>query len=149
MPPKKLCISGPGQSISTGPPVEPLLPDAPDLSVDLHNAAEVRRASVVLVVTSKFPVERFLLRFNRIMPMLTTPRRHHFQTAPEPLPHRSNMNREVSLPASLTYVRESEKVKRCRLRPTRFLGFGQGCSPKLHQPSLVRMQRQSVLLKSL
>jgi len=29
----------------------------------------------------QFPIERFLLRLNRIMPMLATPRRHHFQTA--------------------------------------------------------------------
>jgi len=81
MPPKKLHISGPGQSGSTAPPVEPFLPDAPDLSVELHDAAEVRRASVVLVVAPEFPIDRFLLRLNRIVPMLTTPRRHRFQTA--------------------------------------------------------------------
>src|SRR5438132_7322274 len=59
------------------------------------------------------------------------------------------MNREVPFPASLTDVREPEKIKRSGLRPTRFLGLGQGFPPKLHQPSLVWMQRQSVLRKSL
>src|SRR5437773_7994720 len=103
----------------------------------------------MLVLTPNFPVGRLLLRLNRIMPMLTTPRRHCFQTAPEPLPHCPDMNREFSLPASLRYVRESEKIESRRFRLTRFLGYGQGCSPKPHQPSLVRMQRQSVLLKSL
>jgi len=82
MPPKKLLKRGPVQGISTTPPVEPLLPDAPDLSLELHKAAEVRRASVVLVVAPELPVERFLLRVHRIMPMLATPRRHGFQTAP-------------------------------------------------------------------
>src|SRR5215472_58809 len=59
------------------------------------------------------------------------------------------MNREMSLLASLTDVRESEKIECGWLRPTRFLGLGQGCSPKFHQPCLVRMQRQAVFLKSL
>src|SRR5687767_11403030 len=59
------------------------------------------------------------------------------------------MNREVPLPASLTDMRESEKIECSGLRPTRFLRLGQGFAPKLHQPGLVRMQRQSVLRKSL
>src|SRR2546425_11253839 len=59
------------------------------------------------------------------------------------------MNREVPLPASLTDVRESEKIECSGLRPTRFLRLGQGFPPKLQQPSLVRMQCQSVLRKSL
>src|SRR5262249_24825790 len=59
------------------------------------------------------------------------------------------MNREISLPASLADVCESEKIERCRPRPTRFLRPSQGFPPKLHQPSIVRMQRQSVFRKSL
>ncbi len=59
------------------------------------------------------------------------------------------MNRELSLPASRTDVRESEKIECRRFRPTRFLGLGQGFPPKLHQPSLVRMQPQPALLESL
>ena len=68
--------------MSTGPPVEPLLPDPFDALVELQQTAEVRRAAVVLVMPPKFPVERVLLLVDRIMPMLATPRRHRFQAAP-------------------------------------------------------------------
>src|SRR4030095_3037601 len=44
---------------------------------------------------------------------------------------------------------EPQKTEGCRLRPSGFLGLVQGSPPELHQPSLIRMQRQSVLLKSL
>src|SRR5579884_3739900 len=100
-------------------------------------------------MTTEFPVQRFLLRIHGIVPMLATPRCYRFQTTSEPFPHRANMNREIPFPASLTDMRESEKVESCRLPPARFLGFGQGLPPKLHQPSLVRMQRQSVFLEPL
>jgi len=100
-------------------------------------------------VATKFPIERFLLRVYRVMPMFATPFGHRFETAPESLSHRADMNRAVPLPASLTNMRESEKIERCRFRPIWFLGFGEGFAPKLHQPSFVRMQRQSLLLKSL
>jgi len=81
--------------------------------------------------------------------MLAAPRRHGFQTASQPFAHRADMNREIPFPASLTDMRESKKIEARRPRPTRFLGLGEGFPPKLHQPSLVRMQRQSVLRKSL
>src|SRR2546427_3431329 len=141
MPPKKLLIRGPVETVATTSPVEPLLPDPADVLVELQQAPEIRRTTVVLVMPPKFPVERFLLLFHRIMPILATPFRHSFQTAPYALPHRAHMNRELPLPASRTDMRESKKIERGRLRPSRFLGLGQGLSPKLHQPSLVRMQR--------
>src|SRR5215472_12369450 len=107
------------------------------------------RTAVVLVMAPKFPVQRFLLLIDRIMPMFATPFHHRLQAAAEPLAHRTYMNRELSLPASLTDVREAEKIECRGLRPTRFLGPSQGFSPEFHQPGLVRMQRQPVLLKSL
>ena len=81
MPLKKLLIRGPGQRVSTTPPVEPLLPDFADALIELQQTAEVRRTAVVLVMAPKFPVQRFLLLIDRIMPMLATPFRHRFQTA--------------------------------------------------------------------
>jgi hypothetical protein len=81
MPPEELLIRWPVQRISTTPPVEPFMPDFADTLVELQQTAEIRRTAVVLVVAPKFPVERFLLLIDRIMPMFTTPLRHRFHTA--------------------------------------------------------------------
>ena len=81
MPPKKLLVSGPGEGIAPTPPVEPFLPDLADTRVELQQTAEIRRTAVVLVMSPKFPVQRFLLLIHRIMPMFATPFRHRFQTA--------------------------------------------------------------------
>ena len=118
MPPKKLIVSGPVQKIPTTPPVKPLVPDLPDLLVKLKQTAKIRRASVILVMAPEFPVERFLLRVHRVMPMLAAPRGHGFQTASQPFAHRADMNREIPFPASLTDMRESKKIESRRLRPT-------------------------------
>ena len=68
MPPKKLLIRGPVETVATTSPVEPLLPDPADVLVELQQAPEIRRTTVVLVMPPKFPVERFLLLIHRIMP---------------------------------------------------------------------------------
>jgi len=81
MPPEKLLIYGPVQRISTTPPVEPFLPDFADTLIELQQTAEIRRTAVILVMAPKFPVQRFLLLINRIMPMFATPFRHRFQAA--------------------------------------------------------------------
>ena len=81
MPPKKLLVSGPVEGIATTPPIEPLLPDSADMLVELQQTAEIRRTAVVLVMPTEFPVQRFLLLIDRIMPMFATPFRHRFQTA--------------------------------------------------------------------
>ena len=52
------------------------------------------RAPVILVMTPEFPIESLALFLDRIMTVLPAPLRHCFQTAPEPLPHGPNMNRE-------------------------------------------------------
>jgi hypothetical protein len=80
MPPEQLLICGPDHRISTTPPVQPFLPDFADTLVKLQQTAEIRRTDV-LVMAPKFPVQRFLLLIDRIMPMFATPFRHRFQTA--------------------------------------------------------------------
>jgi len=81
MPPEELLIHWPVHRISTTPPVEPFVPDFADTLAELQQTAEIRRTTVVLVMASKFPVQRFLLLIDRIMPMFATPFRHRFQTA--------------------------------------------------------------------
>jgi hypothetical protein len=109
----------PVQSISTGPPIEPFLPDTTGRSVELPETSVVRGSPVVLVVALQFPVEGFLLLLHRIMPMLLAPGRYLHKTAPETLSHRSHVNREFPLPASFTDMREPKKIESCRLLPTR------------------------------
>src|SRR5437867_12311825 len=116
---EKLCKLIPVQSLATSPPIEPFLPDPPDGPKELPQSPVVRWAPVVLVVAPEFPVERFLLLPNWIMPMLLTPSRHLHETALEPLPHRPEVNREVPSPASLADVRETKKVEGRRLSLTR------------------------------
>ena len=50
-----VCI--PVQGIATRSPVEPLVPDPPDLVRKLHDTAELRRASVVLVMAPELAVD--------------------------------------------------------------------------------------------
>ena len=119
MPFQKLRVRQPIQGIATGPPIKPFLPDPFDALIELPNTAGIRRASVILIVASKLPVERVLLLLNRIMPMLPAPHRHCLKAAPEPLPHRVNMNREFPPPGSLADMRESKKIESCRLRSAR------------------------------
>ena len=47
--------------------------------------------------------------------MLPAPHRHRLEAAPEPLPHRVNMNREFPPPASRADMRESKKIESGRL----------------------------------
>ena len=67
----------------------------------------------------QLPVERFLLLGYRIMPMLLTPGAHFLETAPEPLAHRPDVDREFPSPAAFADVRESKKIEGGRLPPTR------------------------------
>ena len=46
------------------------MPDPADLIRKLRDTAEIRRASVVLVMAPKLSIESVLLLVNRIMPML-------------------------------------------------------------------------------
>ena len=118
MPLQKLRVRSPVQGVATASPVKPFLPDPTDPFIEFPDTAGICRASVVLIVASEFPVESFLLLLNRIMPMLPAPRRHSLQAAPEPLPHRANMNREFPPPGSRADMRESKKIEGRRLRPT-------------------------------
>ena len=118
MPLQKLRVRGPVEGVATGPSIEPFLPDLTDPLREFPETAGICRASVVLIVASKLPVESLLLLLNRIMPMRPAPLRHSLETAPQPLPHRTNMNREFPSHSSRTEVRESKKIESGRLRPT-------------------------------
>jgi hypothetical protein len=58
---------GPWQRLPARPPVEPRVPESPDLLIELPNAAVVRRPPVVLVMAPKFGVECRGLVLNRVV----------------------------------------------------------------------------------
>ena len=115
---QKLRIRGPTEGVATGPSIEPFLPDLADPLIKFTETAGICRTSVVLIVASKLPIESRLLLLNGIMPMRPAPIRHSLETAPEPLPHRTHMNREFPSQSSRTNMRESKKIESRRLRPT-------------------------------
>ena len=119
MTPQEMFKLVPIQSVFPCPPTEPFLPDTANRPIELQNTPVVRRSPVVLVVAPQFPIESILLLLHRIMPMLLTPRRHLLQAALQALPHRSYMDRESPFPVSFADMRESKKVERLRLRPSR------------------------------
>jgi len=100
-------------------------------------------------MAQQFPIEGLLLFLYRIMPMRFAPGRHSRDAAPESLTHRSNMYRKLPISAAFAKMRESKKVKSGRLPPSRFFRFRQSLPPERNQSSLVRMESQSVLCKSL
>ena len=107
---EKMLVAVPVQSLAPGPPVQPSLPDATNAPIVLPQSAEVRRTPVVLVMPSQLPIEGLALVLDRIMSVLPAPGSHCFQASLEPLSHGPNMNREVSSPAPLTDMRETEDM---------------------------------------
>jgi len=61
IPTKKLLIALPREVPSPRPSVKPFAPQTPDTPIELTQAPVVRRATIVLVVASKFRVEGLLL----------------------------------------------------------------------------------------
>src|SRR5262249_16453853 len=97
-------------------PIEPRMPASPDRTIELPQTPGVRRASIVLVVTPKFRVERRGLRLDRVVPMLLAPLCHGLHTAPKAFAHGPDVNREPAPSAAHTDVRETEKVEGRGLR---------------------------------
>ena len=89
---KKMREHIPVEGMATGPPIEPVLPGTTDRPKELPETPVVRRSPVILIMALQLPVECFLLRLYRIMPMLFAPGRHILKTAPETLSHRSYLN---------------------------------------------------------
>ena len=108
---EKLPVAFPVHGLATGPAVQPELPDPTNLPITPPQTAEVCRASVVLVVPSELPIEGLALFLDRIVTVLPAPGRHSFQAAPEPLPHRPNVDREVPPTTPRTDMREAEEVE--------------------------------------
>src|SRR6516225_2925804 len=97
---KKVRIALPGQCLTPGAPVQPRLPNSTDPPIVRPQAAEVGWTTVILIVSSKLPIEGLTLFRDWIMQMLLAPNRDRFQAAFEPFPHRPNVDGEVSFPAS-------------------------------------------------
>src|SRR5215467_8304100 len=86
------------------PPVKPFLPGPLDLPVELPQAAEVRGASVVLVVAAEFRIEGGVLPVHVVVAMGSAPFGDPFQGPPKALLHRLDMNRKLPSPATRTLV---------------------------------------------
>jgi hypothetical protein len=67
MAPTELPVGFPCGGLSSRPSVYPILPDAPDVPVELPQAVIVRRSSVVSVVAAKFRVEGSVLLAHIVM----------------------------------------------------------------------------------
>src|SRR5437773_1177199 len=130
------------------PARQPLTPDAAHCVDELLQTAIVRRTTVVLIVAPQFRVEHLLLGFQWRVQMFSTPCGDGEQPAPQALLHRAHMHCEFASPASSSPVREAQEVERggLGLRPFRLIV---GTAAKLHQASLLRMERQAVLRKPL
>lgn len=106
---------GPVEMLPTRATIQPLAPEPPDQPIEAPQTAGVRRPTVVLVVTSKFGVERRRLILDWVVPMLAAPLRHRLHTAPKALAHRPDVNRELSPAATRRTMPEPEGVEGRRL----------------------------------
>ena len=116
---KNMRVAFPSHGFTPGAPVQPSSPDPTDPSIVPPQIAKVCRTPVVLIVSSKLPIEGLTLFLHRVMQVLLAPSRDRFKAAFEPFSHGPNVDCEVSLPASFAYMRETEEVEGGRLRPVR------------------------------
>src|SRR5262249_27692312 len=105
----------PRQRLPACPPVEPFVPEPPDLPIELPQRAGVRRPAVVLVVAPEFGVERGGLVLDRVVPMVLAPLRHRLHATSKAFAHGPDVNRKPSPPAARTDVREAEEIEGRRL----------------------------------
>jgi hypothetical protein len=124
---EKLSVAFPVQGLSPGSPVQPSLPDTTNLPIVPHQAAVVGGASVILVMTSKLPIESLALFIDWIMTVLPAPRRHGFQAALKPLPHGPNVDREESPPTPRMCVKPRKSKVAGFFRPRS--DFVRACGP--------------------
>ncbi len=146
---KELLILLPSEDLPSRTPIQPLFPVMHDSPIELLKTQHVRRATVVLVVTSKFRVQGGTLVFYRIVHVLSAPTTNPAQATPESLSHRLNVDSELSLPAPCTDVRETEEVECCGLSLPPSLRILLGEPTKFDEAGFVRMKRQPVFRKPL
>jgi len=133
----------PRQFLPASSATEPLPPDFADGPIELPDAPGVRRTSVILVVASEFGVEGLQLLAHRLMAVLLAPSGYCHQAPSETLLHRLRIHHELPSPAACTDVREAEEIERGWFLPLPLRMFLR-VSPKVHQPGLLRVERQTV-----
>src|SRR6266576_3450445 len=138
-----LSISLPRQPHPASSTTEPLPPGATNFPIELHDAFVVRRSSVVLVVAPELGVKGLLLFLHRIVAVLPAPVGDCLQAPAEPLLHRPHFHCEFPFPAACADVGEAEEIERGWFLPLPLCSFLRE-SPKLHQPGLLRVERQTV-----
>src|SRR5882724_5975893 len=139
-------ISLPRQPFPASSAIEPLPPDATDFSIELPDAPGVRRSPVVQVVAPKLGVEGLLLFLHRLMAVLPAPFGDGRQAPAESFLHGPHVHCELPSPAAGTDVREAEEIERGWFLPLPLRMFLR-VSPKVHQPRLLRVERQTVFCK--
>ena len=149
MPAKKLGVALPGQAVPPRSSIEPLLPDPHDAPIELQKTLGVRRSSIVLVVAAELGVEGFLLLIHRGMSVLLTPFGDRCEAPAEPLAHRPHVHCERPSPAAGADVRKAKKVEGVGLLLPLPLRSFLCVTPKLQQPRLLRVKRQTVFCKPL
>jgi hypothetical protein len=143
-----LGIALPRERAAARAPIEPLLPDTPNLPIELPQTAVVRGSAVVLVVASQLRVEGPGLLRHVTVSMLPTPFGNSREAAPQALLHRPDVERELPAQTSAAQVREAEDVEGICLGPIPFRLL-EGRAPEVHQARLLRMERQPELRKPL
>jgi hypothetical protein len=136
-------ISLPRQPLPASSATEPLPPDIADCPIELPGASGVRRSSVILVVAPELSVEGRLLFVHRLMAVLLAPFGYCRQAPSEPFLHRPHIRCELPSPAACADVREAEEIERGWFLPLPLRMFLR-VPPKVHQPSLLRVECQTV-----
>jgi hypothetical protein len=145
---KEFGIFLPRQCLPASSATEPLSPDFADRPIELPEAPGVRRTSVILVVASELGGEGLQLLVHRLMAVLLAPFGYCRQAPSESLLHRLRIHHELPSPAACTDVREAEEIERGWFLPLPLRVFLR-VSPKVHQPCLLRVERQTVFCKPL
>ena len=78
---KNLRVAFPSHGLTPRSPVQPSFPDPTDPSIVPPQAAKVCRTPVVLIVSSKLPIEGLALFLHRVMQVLLAPIRDRFKAA--------------------------------------------------------------------
>jgi hypothetical protein len=93
-------------------------------------------------------MEGLLLLIHKIMAVLPAPFGYRRQAPSETLLHGPPIHHALPSPAACPDVREAEEIERGWFLPLPLRMFLR-VSPKVHQPCLLRVERQTVLCKLL
>jgi hypothetical protein len=99
-------------------------------------------------VAPELGIEGLLLLVYRLMAVFPAPFGYCRQAPSKTLLHRSHIHHELPSPAARANVREAEEIERGRFLPL-LLRMFLCIPPKVHQPCLLRVERQTESCKSL